>query len=151
MKETENTRTWEETKAIAKRLLDTQLRRNFTDGYKVIADRKKVLDLTTSSPMPFVVRAEILADRMEKLVRKRIAKMPEHEVELLDSVITLLRSVGDEHGEFITRLVAGYERQCDYYLGHAKARGEAVKNLGESCNNLEWMITRLMQPNEHKK
>lgn len=151
MKETENTRTWDETKAVAKRLLDSQLKKNFIDSYKAVSESKKILDITTSSPIPFVVRAEILADRLEKLVRRRVAKMPEYEVELLDSVITLLRSVGEEHGEFITRLVAGYEKQYGYYLGHAKARGEAMKNLGESCDNLVWMVNRLTESNEHKK
>ncbi len=151
MKETENTRTWEETKAAAKRLLDAQLKQNFIDGYKAVNEGKKVLDIATSSPMPFVVRAEILAGRLEKLVRKRVSKMPEHEVELLDSIITLLRSVGDDHGEFITKLVAGYEWQYDYYLGHAKSRGEAMKGMEWSVASTEFMLTRLMESNERKK
>ncbi len=147
----ENIRSWEETKAIAKRLLDAQLKRNFIDSYNIIAEGKKVLDIASSSPMPFVVRAEILADKLEKLVRRRVAKMPEYEVELLDSVITLLRSVGEEHGEFIAKLVGGYERQYSYYLGHAKARGEAIKGLEESFSNTEWMLNKLIESNEHKR
>lgn len=144
MKETENTRSWDDTKAIAKRLLAAQLRRNFIDSHKAITEGKKILDIASSSPMRFVVRAETLADKLEKLVRRRVAKMPEHEVELLDSVITLLRSVGDEHGEFITKLVGGYERQYEYYLGHAKSRGMAIDMLDEANRDVNWMSTLLM-------
>lgn len=143
MKETATTE-WEAKKAVAKRLFDQQIRENFRFGYAAMSEEKKVLDIAASSPMPFEVRAEVLAQKLEALVRKRVDKIPIHEVELMDSIICLLRGIRGEHGDFITRLVSGYERQIEYWMGYAKSRGVALRLMGDTSST-DLVIAHLIE------
>lgn len=139
---------WSAKKQAAKRLFDKQLRSNFRIWYEEMSNKKVVLDIAKSSPTPYEVQAEILATKLEQMIRRKVDKMPLHEVELLDSVITLLRSFEEDRTYFVKKLSDGYEEQIEYWSGFAKSRGTAMK-IASDTDMLEIIISKMTQ-NERK-
>lgn len=140
---------WEVKKLAAKKLFDRQLIEQFRSEHERISEDRKVLRIAATSPLPLEARAKLLSNKLEALVRRRVEQMPTYEVELMDSIINLLRYISGDHGDFITKLVAGYEQQIEYWSGHAKHRGEVIKMMGDT-SSLEFIISRLMESNGHK-
>lgn len=147
MKETENTRSWEETKAVAKRLMMEQSMQHSKSEHDLSVEDLGVIRLSVYAPLPVDIQAESLADRLEASVRRRIDKIPDSELRLMDEAIEFLRSFPLDRKRFVGRLATGYERQREYWKSLAIDLSDVV---GDGGTDSEWMINKLMESYGHK-